>query len=119
MRSPSCWATTSQHSSEPCAERTDPHPAAIAAGALVIVAVIPPWTTPKTGGVQTDGEANLTSEDDTRRHPMDGREATHNWLAPDSTRWTRGCSSVGQSRRLITARSQVRGLPAPQASVLA
>jgi hypothetical protein len=27
---------------------------------------------------QTDGEANLTSEDDTRRHPMDGQEATHN-----------------------------------------
>jgi hypothetical protein len=25
-----------------------------------------------------DGEANLTSEDDTSRHPMDGREATHN-----------------------------------------
>jgi hypothetical protein len=44
----------------------------------VILAVIPPRTTPKTGGVQTDGEANLTSEDDTSRHPMDGREATHN-----------------------------------------
>jgi len=43
---------------------------------LVILAVIPPRTTPKTGGVQTDGEANLTSEDDTSRHPMDGGEAT-------------------------------------------
>ena len=79
----------------------------------VILADIPPRTTPKTGGVQTDGEANLTSEDDTSRPPMDGWEVTHNWLVPDSTRWTRGCSSVGQSRRLITARSQVRGLPAP------
>jgi hypothetical protein len=50
----------------------------MAAGASVILAVIPPWTTPKTGGVQTDGEANLTSEDGTSRHLMDGREATHN-----------------------------------------
>jgi hypothetical protein len=47
----------------------------------VILAVIPPRTTPKTGGVQTDEEANLTSEDDTSRHPMDGGEATHNRLA--------------------------------------
>jgi hypothetical protein len=50
----------------------------MATGALVILAVIPPRTTPKTGGVQTDGEANLTSEDDTSRHPLDGWEATHN-----------------------------------------
>jgi hypothetical protein len=50
----------------------------MATGALVILAVIPPRTTPKTGGVQTDEEANLTSEDDTSRHPMDGGEATHN-----------------------------------------
>jgi hypothetical protein len=49
----------------------------MATGPLVILAVIP-RTTPKTGGVQTDGEANLTSEDDTSRHPMDGGEATHN-----------------------------------------
>ena len=55
-RSPSCWATTSQHSSEPCAERTDAHAAAHGLGARVILAVIPPRTTPKTGGVQTDGE---------------------------------------------------------------
>jgi hypothetical protein len=27
-----------------------------------------------------DGKAKLTSEDDTRRHPMDGREPTHNRL---------------------------------------
>jgi hypothetical protein len=53
----------------------------MATGALVILTVIPPRTTPKTGGVQTDGEANLTSEDDTSRHPMDGREATRNRLA--------------------------------------
>jgi hypothetical protein len=56
----------------------------MATGALVILAVIPPRTTPKTGGVQTDEEANLTSEDDTSRHPMDGREATHNRKAVDS-----------------------------------
>jgi hypothetical protein len=53
----------------------------MATGALVILAVIPPRTTPKTGGVQTDEEANLTSEDDTSRHPMDGGEATHNRLS--------------------------------------
>ena len=61
---------------EPCAERTDAHAAAHGSGARVILAVIPPRTTPKTGGVQTDGEANTTSEDDTSRHPMDGDEAT-------------------------------------------
>jgi hypothetical protein len=49
--------------------------------------------------------------------PPPGRhEPTHNWLVPDSTRWTRGCSSVGQSRRLITAGWQVRGLPAHRRS---
>jgi hypothetical protein len=40
------------------------------------------------------------------------------WQSGGGTRWTRGCSSVGQSRRLITARSQVRGLPAPRRSLL-
>jgi hypothetical protein len=44
----------------------------------VILAVIPPGTTRKTGGDQTDGTADLTSENDTRRHPLDGAEATHN-----------------------------------------
>jgi hypothetical protein len=61
----------------------------MATGALVILAVIPPRTTPKTGGVQTGGEANLTSEDDTIRHPMDGWEATHNRWA-----WTASQPSV-------------------------
>jgi hypothetical protein len=27
-----------------------------------------------------DGKPNLTSEDDTRRHPTDGQEPTHNRL---------------------------------------
>jgi hypothetical protein len=70
----------------------------MATGALVILAVIPPRTTPKTGGVQTDREANLTSEDDTSRHPMDGREATHNrvgdWGVPIGA--TRGGEVAGQ-----------------------
>jgi hypothetical protein len=66
-----------------------------------------------TGAHRLDWEPDLACKNDTRQHSVDGSEATHNWLVPDSTRWTRGCSSVGQSRRLITARSQVRGLPAP------
>jgi hypothetical protein len=32
-----------------------------------------------------DGEANLTSEDDTSRHPMDGREPTRNRTVEGST----------------------------------
>ena len=60
-----------------------------------------------------DDTPDLSCEDGTARDPLDGWEATHNWLVPDSTRWMQGCSSVGQSRRLITAGSQVRGLPAP------
>ena len=59
----------------------------MATGALVILAVIPPRTTPKTGGVQMDGEANLTSEDDTSRHPMDSGEATHNRRVEDEAYW--------------------------------
>ena len=46
--------------------------------APVILAVIPPGTTHKTGGDQADGTADLTCEDCTRRYPMDGAEATHN-----------------------------------------
>jgi hypothetical protein len=90
-----------------------PSPCEVVGGWAVILVVIPPGTTHKTGGDQADGAANVTSVNDTRRYPVDGWEPTHNWLVSDSTRWTRGCSSVGQSRRLITARSQVRGLPAP------
>jgi hypothetical protein len=37
-----------------------------------------PGTTRKTGGDQADGTADLTSKDDTRRHPVDGREPSHN-----------------------------------------
>ena len=44
----------------------------------VILAVIPPGTTRKTGGDQVDGAANLTSENDTRCYPTDGAEPTHN-----------------------------------------
>lgn len=44
----------------------------------VIPSVIPPGTTPKTGGNQADGTADLTSMDVTGRHPMDGGEATSN-----------------------------------------
>jgi hypothetical protein len=51
---------------------------AVVGGWAVILAVIPPGTTRKTGGVQMDGKVNLTSEDDTRRHPLDGDEPTHN-----------------------------------------
>ena len=72
----------------------------MAAGALVILAVIPPRTTPKTGGVQTDGEANLTSEDDTSHHPMDGWEATHN-------RSVAGSRCTVAHRLLSTARSDL------------
>jgi hypothetical protein len=46
--------------------------------APVILSVIPPGTTHKTGGDQADGTADLTSENDTRCYPMDGAEATHN-----------------------------------------
>jgi hypothetical protein len=81
----------------------------------VILLVIPPRRTSKTRSNQMDVITDLTCKDGTAHHVVDGGEATHNSLAPDSTRWTRGCSSVGQSRRLITAGSQVRGLPAPPA----
>src|SRR4029453_6100004 len=73
--------------------------APMATGALVILAVIPPRTTPKTGGVQTDGEANLTSEDDTSRHPMDGWEATHS----RSVAGSRPASPTNQPRPLAWA----------------
>src|SRR5215211_1354776 len=46
--------------------------------AAVILAVIPPGITRKTGSDQTDGPADLTSKDVTRWYPMDGAEATHN-----------------------------------------
>ena len=73
----------------------------------------PPAIPGTTGRHQADDVPDLSSNNGTRYYLLDGCEPTHNWLVPDSTRWTRGCSSVGQSRRLITARSQVRGLPAP------
>jgi hypothetical protein len=41
--------------------------------AAVILAVIPPGTTCKTGRDQADGTANLTCEDGTGRDPLDGR----------------------------------------------
>ena len=41
------------------------------------VAVIPPGTTRKTRGDQPDGIADLSNTDDTRRHPLDGAEPTH------------------------------------------
>jgi len=44
----------------------------------VILAVIPPSTTRKTGSDQMDRPADLTSKDVTRCYPVDGREATHN-----------------------------------------
>jgi hypothetical protein len=50
----------------------------MATGASVILAVIPPGATSKTGGDQADWTADLTSVNDTRWYPMDGREATHN-----------------------------------------
>ena len=46
--------------------------------ALVILAVIPPGTTCKTGGDLADGSADLTCEDSTKHHPLDGEEPTHN-----------------------------------------
>src|SRR5215207_5085488 len=46
--------------------------------AAVILAVIPPGITRKTGSDQMDGPADLTSKDVTRCYPVDGREATHN-----------------------------------------
>jgi hypothetical protein len=53
--------------------------------AAVILAVIPPGTTRKTGRDQLDGTTDLTSENDTRRHPLDGDEPTHNrWVAGSS-----------------------------------
>src|SRR5215211_1270079 len=82
--------------------------------AAAILSVIPPRRTSMTRSHQMDGITDLTCKDGTAHQLVDGWEPTHNWLVPESTRWTRGCSSVGQSRRLITARSQVRGLPAPQ-----
>jgi hypothetical protein len=49
------------------------------------------------------------------RNPCPTRpaRARRHALAPGGTIPPRGCSSVGQSKRLIIARSQVRGLPAP------
>jgi hypothetical protein len=44
----------------------------------VILAVIPPGTTRRTGEDQADWSADLTGENDTRCYPMDGAEATHN-----------------------------------------
>jgi hypothetical protein len=38
----------------------------------VILSVIPPGTTRKTGGDQADGTADLTCEDSTKHHPLDG-----------------------------------------------
>jgi hypothetical protein len=48
----------------------------MATGALVMLAVIPPPTTPKTGAVHTDGETNPTSQDHTSRQPIDGWKPT-------------------------------------------
>jgi len=45
---------------------------------VVMLAVIPPGTTSKTGGDQADGTANLTRENDTRGYPLDGGEPTRN-----------------------------------------
>ena len=67
----------------------------------VILAVIPPRTTPKTGGVQTDGTGDLTSEDDTSRHPMDGREATRNRKVVGSNP-TSGSKTAGRSICALT-----------------
>jgi hypothetical protein len=47
-------------------------------GRAVILAVIPPGTTRKTGSDQTDGIVDLTSENDTRRDLLDAAEPTHN-----------------------------------------
>src|SRR5215204_5856966 len=46
--------------------------------APVILSVIPPGTTHKTGGDQADGTGDLTSKDATRRYPMDSGEPTRN-----------------------------------------
>jgi hypothetical protein len=48
--------------------------------AAVILAVIPPGITRKTGSDQTDGPADLTSNDVTRWYPVNCCEATHNRL---------------------------------------
>jgi hypothetical protein len=45
-----------------------------------MLAVIPPRTTRRTGEDQADWSADLTSENDTRSHPMDGGEPTRNRL---------------------------------------
>jgi hypothetical protein len=42
-----------------------------------MLAVIPPGTIRRTRGDQVDGTANLTCEDSTTYHPLDGWEPTH------------------------------------------
>jgi hypothetical protein len=44
-----------------------------------------------------DGEADLTSEDDTSRHPMDGWEATHN----RSVAGSRPASPTKQDKQIV------------------
>jgi hypothetical protein len=47
----------------------------------VILSVIPPRTTSKTGSDQADGTPDLCCENATGRNHMDGEEPTHNRLA--------------------------------------
>jgi hypothetical protein len=67
--------------------------------AAVILAVIPPRTTSKTGSDQVDGIVDLTCKDGIGRVPLDGWGATHNrsvagsrpaspTQTPRSTAWT-------------------------------
>jgi hypothetical protein len=64
---------------------------------MVILAVIPPGTTHKTGGDQADGTADLTSQNDTGWHPVDGTEPTHN----RSVAGSRPASPTEQRKRTV------------------
>jgi hypothetical protein len=75
--------------------------------AAVILAVIPPGTTRKTGSDQMDGPADLTSKDVTRCYPVVGWEATHNRSVAGSRP-----ASPTHSRPSASSRS-VRSTPPP------
>jgi hypothetical protein len=65
-----------------------------------MLAVIPPRTTRRTGEDQADWSADLTSENDTRSHPMDGGEPTHNPLLGRSSNEPASTSTVTVRNRL-------------------
>ena len=87
----------------------------MATGALVILTVIPPGTTSKTGGDQADWTADLTSVNDTRWYPVDAWEATHN----RSVAGSRPASPTHRARPGHPARGASHGSagPAPLAGL--